>query len=427
MAELTDGCAPAVILDLGPSGLEVCRALGRRGISVFGADRRLGIAARSRYCRASLAIDPRDCPEKARQSLIELAREQTARPVLMALSNEWLMFVSRHRAPLDEHYRLLLPPTEVVDSLTDKLRAYELARSHDIEVPKHDVVESEQDLRRAAAHTGYPCVLKPTHSSDWAQPEARSAMGARKIACAHDARSLALAYEQARPFAARHVLEELVPGPDTNHYYAVCYVDRNAVVRAQFVHRKILMRPPGRGIGCLIESVREEHLANASSEFLRAVGHMGIAGLEFKRDARDGRWKLLDLNPRWGQGDSLAAICGPDMAWLYYRDSQGADLEDAGDYRPGVKWVQLRSYLRSAAMARRESGLGLVRSMLRLRGELHHSVLAWDDLGPAAWTLGQLLARMAPGRPRNPQPAPAPEEKRERVPSEADRNRSDGR
>ena len=64
MAELIDGCAPAVILDLGPSGLEVCRALGRRGISVFGADRRLGIAARSRYCRASLAVDPRHCPEK---------------------------------------------------------------------------------------------------------------------------------------------------------------------------------------------------------------------------------------------------------------------------------------------------------------------------------------------------------------------------
>jgi predicted ATP-grasp superfamily ATP-dependent carboligase len=150
------------------------------------------------------------------------------------------------------------------------------------------------------------------------------------------------------------------------------------------------MRPPGRGIGCLIESVEAGDLANRTRDLLLAVGHLGLAGLEFKEDPRDGRLKLLDLNPRWGQGDSLAALCGIDMAWLYYSDALGAETPGADSYRTGVKWVQLRSYLRAAVAAQRERRVGLLRSILNLRGELHHSVLAWDDVRPAAWTLWDL-------------------------------------
>lgn len=399
--------APAVVLDLGPSGLEVCRALGRRGVPVLGMDRRLGIAAKSRYCRALLSGDPRAEPAEVCRTLIELARKQTEWPVIMPLSDEWATFLSRHRAALVDHYRFVLPPAQVMESLTDKLRSYELARRHSIKVPKHDVVETADDLHRAAANIGYPCVLKPARSSDWAQPKARSTVGARKIVRADDARALALAYEQARPFAQRHVLEELIPGPDTSNYYVVCYIDSGGTPRAEFVHQKILMRPPGRGVGCLIESVHDEHLASMTTGFLQAVGHVGLAGIEYKRDPRDGRWKLLDLNPRWGQGDSLAAICGPDMAWLYYCDSLGAKLQDAGGYRSGVKWVQLRSYLRSAVAVQREQGVNLVRTLLSLRGELHHSVLAWDDLGPTAWVVGDILGGRVLRRRRGSPPGAA--------------------
>lgn len=419
--------APAVILDLGLSGLEVCRALGRRGVHVSGADRALGIAARSRYCRRATAIDPRDSPATVCADLIRLAEEMDDRPVLMALSDRWLRLVSRDRSLLCHHYRLLLPSGEVVDSLTDKLRAYQLACRHGLDVPKHELVESQDDLSRAAAHTGYPCVLKPVHSADWAEPEARAAMGARKVACVQDAPSLARAYAKAQPFASRHLLEEFIPGPDADHYYVVCYLDRGGLVRARFAHRKLLMRPPGRGIGCLIESVSADRLADIAGEFLRSVGHIGIAGLEFKKDARDGCWKLLDVNPRWGQGDSLAAICGLDMAWLYYRDAQGEELGAADDYRRGVKWVQLRSYLRSSLAARRETGVSLLRRALSLRGELHHSVLAWDDLGPTTWTLAQLLARGAPKGPPNSSAPSRPQGKRGCPPPTANRDGSAGR
>lgn len=384
--------APAVVLHLGPSALEVSRALGRRGVSVYGLDTRLDIGAYSRYLRPLLCADPRRAAEALCDSLIGLARELTRRPVLMPLGDDWALYVSDHRSRLSPHYSFVQSPAALLASLTDKAETYDLARRHGLDVARHVVVADVSDLERAGAEVGYPCFLKPARSPDWAQPEARAVLGQTKLLCARTPSSLRAAFERARPFAERHVVQELVPGPDTDNYYVVCYVDAKGGPRARFVHRKLLMRPPGRGVGCLIESVRDDGLAARGMDFLLALGHLGLGGLEFKRDPRDGRLKLLDLNPRWGIGDSLAAACGIDMAWLYYLDCLGMDLDVASDYRAGVKWVQMRSYLRAAWMARRQGQVGIVRSILNLRGELHHSVFALDDLRPTAWALGDMLA-----------------------------------
>ena len=43
---------------------------------------------------------------------------------------------------------------------------------------------------------------------------------------------------------------------------------------------------------------------------LRAVGFHGISQVEFKRDPRDGVYKLMEINPRLWQWHGLAAACG---------------------------------------------------------------------------------------------------------------------
>lgn len=421
-----DCCQPAVVLHLGPSALEVCRALGRRGVPVFGLDTRLDIGAYSRYCRGRLCADPRRAPAELCDSLIGLARELPKRPVLMPLGDDWAVFVSDHRSRLEPHYRFVQSSPSLLASLTDKAETYDLAHRHGLDVPRHLVVADVSDLERVAAEVGYPCFLKPARSPDWAQPEARAALGQTKLVWARDPSSLRAAFERARPFARRHVVQELIPGPDTDNYYVVCYVDAKGAPRARFAHRKLLMRPPGRGVGCLIESVHHDALAALAMDFLLALGHLGLAGLEFKRDPRDGRLKLLDLNPRWGIGDSLAAVCGIDIAWLYYLDCLGLDFQVSSRYRSGVKWVQMRSYLRAAWIAHRQRHVGLVRSLLNLRGELHHSVLALDDLRPTAWTLGDMLVGRLSRQPQHTPvagqdiPGPARQANR-RVPDRRDR------
>jgi predicted ATP-grasp superfamily ATP-dependent carboligase len=309
----------------------------------------------------------------------------------MPLADDWAVFMASHRAQLESCYRFVQPSPGLLSDLTDKASTYELARSHGLDVPRHLLVEEASDLAQVAAQVGYPCVLKPARSGDWRQPEAQAALAREKLLLARDAGELRAAYERASPFAQRHLVQEWLPGPDSDHYYVVSYVDRSGVLRGQFVHQKLMMRPPGRGVGCLIASVYRDDLAARTSDFLLAVGYRGLAGVEFKHDSRDGRLQLLDLNPRWGQGDSLAAIAGIDMAWLYYCDCLGLRPSIPDGYQPGLKWVQLRAHLAASWAAHRARRASIWRSLLNLSGRLHHSVLALDDLRPAGWMVSDML------------------------------------
>jgi D-aspartate ligase len=393
---------PVVVLGLGVSGLELCRALGRRGIRVIGLAPQPDLAAFSRYCQFQPCAEVRHQPEQLAAELTALAARLGERPVLMPTTDEGVAFLATHHAHLARCYRFVQPDPKVAVALLDKAESYRLALRHGLEAPRSISLAAGDDPEAARRQTGmvFPCVLKPANSADWAQPEARAALGRTKLLQVADSQSLRQAFARVRPLAARHVLQELIPGDDAENWYVLCHLARGGRSPAEFVHRKLLMRPPGRGVGCLIESVLLPELAARARSFLDAVGHVGLGGLEFKRDPRDGGMKLLDVNPRWGVGDSLAGQCGMDMAWLHYCTCLDQEEEAPRGYRAGVRWVQLPSVLIASWAARREGRGSILQTLMHLRGEVHHAVLAWDDLAPLTLSVRRMLrSRLARTRP----------------------------
>ena len=60
---------------------------------------------------------------------------------------------------------------------------------------------------------------------------------------------------------------------------------------------------------------------------LRQLGFHGLSQVEFKRDPRDGAYKLMEVNPRLWQWHGLAAACGVDLPLIAYRDLLGERAE----------------------------------------------------------------------------------------------------
>jgi predicted ATP-grasp superfamily ATP-dependent carboligase len=83
-----------------------------------------------------------------------------------------------------------------------------------------------------------------------------------------------------------------------------------------------------------VEEVSEQGLA-----LLRALDFHGISQVETKRDPRDGRYKLMEVNPRLWQWHSLAAACGVDLPWIAYRDLIGDPLPPARMHGEGKRWA----------------------------------------------------------------------------------------
>ena len=97
------------------------------------------------------------------------------------------------------------------------------------------------------------------------------------------------------------VFQEYVAGPMDAHYFIDGFVDRLGEVKAFFARRRLLMYPVDFGNSTLMVSVPLGEVAPAL-ESLRVLfsdlGYRGIFNAEFKRDERDGLFKLLEVNVR---------------------------------------------------------------------------------------------------------------------------------
>src|SRR5581483_8173701 len=94
-------------------------------------------------------------------------------------------------------------------------------------------------------------------------------------------------------------------------------------------------------VGTLLERVHCPDLAELALGFCRAIGYRGLGEVELKRDARDGQYKLIELNPRLWQQAAHPARCGIDFALLQYLDLSGQHPLPLTRVRPGVKWLDV--------------------------------------------------------------------------------------
>jgi predicted ATP-grasp superfamily ATP-dependent carboligase len=130
-------------------------------------------------------------------------------------------------------------------------------------------------------------------------------------------------------------------------------------------------------------SIEDAALERISIDFLEKLNYRGLGGLEFKRDARDGKLKLIELNARYGLWDALGQRCGVDTAYMAYLDAIGEKLPDPARARTGVKWISISRDLSALRGYRREGSLGIRDWVQTLPGEKMWAVFAWDDPMPA--------------------------------------------
>jgi hypothetical protein len=91
--------------------------------------------------------------------------------------------------------------------------------------------------------------------------------------------------------------------------------------------------------------------------------------LEFRRSLRDGRYYLIEVNPRFVGSLELAIAAGVDFPWLYAQLAIGRPIVGPNRYRVGlrhlplVSWTDLRPHVSGMVNA-----LGSIREQLRARG-----------------------------------------------------------
>ena len=378
----------AIVLGGAHGSLEIARSLGRCGIPVWLVTADNPLAGLSRFVECSFRWrGPRDGGALA--FLTDLVRRHgLERWVLFAGSDDDVWFVAQNHAALGALFTLTSPAWDKIRWTHDKramnARADELGIAHPLTRQAH----SRDEL--ASLGMTFPVILKP------AAREGRNAFVDAKAWRADDAATLLARYGEAKALVGADtiMIQELIPGDGTAQFSYAAVWDHGKPV-ASLVAQRRRQYPIEFGFtSTMVETIEQPQIKAQACRFLASLDYSGLVEVEFKYDARDQRYKILDVNARAWSWLALGRAAGIDFAALQWRVATGETVAPQAA-RTGARWLYVSRDLAASLCDMLDGRLPPTAYLRSFRRPLALAVFAWDDPVPSLLDLPLSAVRIA--------------------------------
>jgi predicted ATP-grasp superfamily ATP-dependent carboligase len=148
-------------------------------------------------------------------------------------------------------------------------------------------------------------------------------------------------------------VQEKIVGPDAAHMSYMAFVPDSGVPVGEIVVVKHRIYPPRFGVACFAESMLTEDAIETGRDVLQRLGYRGFVSVQLKRDERDGKLYLIELNLRLPLAVQLPVSAGAEFPYFYYLASVGQPIEHA-PVRVGQRWMAFGRDYRSMKTYARE-------------------------------------------------------------------------
>jgi D-aspartate ligase len=315
-------------------GLGIARSLGARGVPICVLDDEWNITRFSRYATHAVhAKDLRDEKGTSEELLTVGHRLGLDGWVLYPTRDEIVTSISKHRSTLGELFRVPVPDWDTVRWAADKRNTYELAGRLGIPAPRTWYPGSLDNLAHIDGEP--PFLLKPAVKENFIYETGAKAWRADTRA------ELGRLFQRASQIMKSEeiMIQELIPGDGRSQFsFCAFFKDGTSLGSMAACRRRQHPLEFGRAT-TYAKSVDLPLLEERSERLLRAIDYYGLAELEYKRDFRDGEYKLLDFNARaWGY-HTLGQGAGVDFPLLLFEDQMGRPRPPQRA-RPGVSWIR---------------------------------------------------------------------------------------
>ena len=340
-----------VVLGASPTGLYAVRELAKAGLQVAVADVAGGCAFSSRHVAGGGRTFMGDLPA-IEQWLLGLAAAVGKQPVLLPTSDLFIEFLVEHRDRLAAGFKFAACHDGLAAELLDKSLFHQLCGRHGVPTPGVWPAESGEEVLALAGHVPYPCILKPMLIH-----RARGFLKGKKVLIARDRAEFEAHARELPSESGGWLVQEVIPGPESDITLFAGYVARDGRLRQTFTARKLRQYPPGFGSASLVLSAPCAETLALTEDFLGRIGFHGVCGAEFKRDPRDGRLKIIEINPRPTLWFQVTHDAGKRVVQTAVRDLAGGEVGADPVQAETVLWRYGLKDLASAAFyARRPAG-----------------------------------------------------------------------
>lgn len=333
-----DGNGPRVLVLDGfwNKALAAVRSLGRRGAYVAAGERtRLAPALFSRYCRRRFVHPSVAGHPEAFLAALERELQTSRYDVVLPMELATQLLLTEHRRRVEPGARIPFADADRTLRVHDKGFLTAFAHDHGIECPATFFPRGPEDAAALSGDLPYPVLVKPRHSS-----------GGRGIRRVDRRADFVGAYATVHARYPAPIVQECLP-PGGDALGVAVLMNFASLPRASFAYRRLREYPASGGPSTLRESIRDPDIRATTERLLSLLGWVGVAMAEFKVDPRDGRPKLLEVNPRFWGSLHHAILCGVDFPWLLCRMAVDGDADRVTGYEVGVR---SRSLLHGDAM-----------------------------------------------------------------------------
>jgi len=217
------------------------------------------------------------------------------------------------------------PDWEILERVQSKRAQLDQALAAGVDVPQTHYPGPRPRLGRPQRRSDCRCSSNRNIPSASSNASADRRSGARRWARSRTP------YTQAEEFGA--MVQELIPGEDDALYTVGSYVARDGRPLGVFSGRKLRQTPPGIGTCRVGEAIWVQAAVDAALRLLEAFDYFGLSQVEFKRDPRDGKFKLMEIQSASVAMARARSACGIDLPRIALCGPRRRETERGHDER----------------------------------------------------------------------------------------------
>lgn len=262
---------------------------------------------------------------------MDLYKDHEEPVILIACGDGYAELLAKHKDELSEVFVVPYIEYDLLEKLISKEGFYEIAEEYGLPYPKTKIITMDEFNSGDYLDVpfDFPVELKPEDPVSWLDVQFE---GRKKAFTIHDKDEFKdiVGKIYGNGYKADLILQDFIPGDDSNMRVLNAYVDKNHQVKMMCMGHPLLEDPTPQSIGNYMAILPEynEKLYEQVQTFLEKLNYTGMANFDIKYDERDGQYKFFEINLRQGRSSFYVTLNGYNLAKWYVDDYVEDNLKD---------------------------------------------------------------------------------------------------
>lgn len=308
--------------------LGIVRALGRIGYYSYVLSFKKGsLCLHSRFCKGEMLTPDYDNRDFEGVFLDSLSKYKI--DLVIPVGTESLKKLVSLNGLIEKTSKMITPNIKRLNLALSKRETYKFAEKVGVCYPITIYPSTYKEVKNVLKKLQYPVVIKGIYET-----------GGSIIEYANNSDELVNRYRKicsANGFKENKdlpMLQEYIKGGG----YGFFALYQQGKCKRIFMHRRIREYPPSGGYSTCAESFYDPRLKEYGMRLLDALKWHGVAMVEFKKDERNGEYKLMEINPKfWGSLD-LALAAGVNFPYYLCEMAMGKEINYSEEYNRNTRF-----------------------------------------------------------------------------------------